>query len=56
MKYLNKGKKMKMDDICTKLGEMQKKGEIKYSVDLSEKDGDWLGATFSKLRKKFKDQ
>ena len=32
---------------------MQKNNEIVYSSDIGTKDGNWLGATYSKLKKKF---
>ena len=47
------GKVMMWDDIGIKLGEMQAKGELSYSCQLKDKDGNWLSATFGKLKKKF---
>ena len=54
MKLEGLEKKWKMDDICKKMGVLQDRGEIKFTQNFAEKDGDYLGAVYSRLKKKFK--
>lgn len=53
MRYPTTGKALSWDDTCKKIGEMQQLGQIKYSSNIFEKNGTWLGATYQKLKKKF---
>lgn len=53
MRNPSNGKPKSWDEILAKVIQMQEDGELSYPSRFSEKDRDWLGATYGKMKKKF---